>query len=316
MLGTWGPMPPRVSVIIPAHNAAGFLPETLDSVLAQTFADYEVVVADDASGDGTAALAAGYDERVRCVRSEVNVGPAGARNLAVAEAGGELLALLDADDLWLPEYLAEQVALYDREQRRRPGVGIVACDAYLLAPGGRRAQTWAASTGAVRRPTLTNMLRTNSVFVSAIVPRELVVELGGFSIDCWGSEDHDLWLRVLETGRRVVVNPRPLAVYRVAEGSVSANVLGMARTTQTTYDRALARGRLTRWQRLVARRYRRVQVAVELWQRLSAHGRASPGALLRATPTFALVVLEHPNRWLRWARIVAGVRRGDGLPTR
>jgi hypothetical protein len=90
----------------------------------------------------------------------------------------------------------------------------------------------------------------------------------------------------------------------------------MAQTTQTTYDRALARGRLTRWQRLVARRYRRVQVAGELWQRLSGQGRASPRALLRASPTLALVVLEHPNRWLRWARIVAGLRRGEGLPTR
>lgn len=311
---------PRVSVITPAHNAAAHLTETLDSVLAQRYEDYEVIVADDASSDETAELAEAYGGRVRCVRSETNLGPAGARNLALEHASGELIALLDADDLWLPEYLSEQVALYDREQRRRPGVGIVGCDAYELGPGGRRGRTWRERVGASRRPTLTGMLHSNSIFVSALAPRALVQQLGGFSTECWGSEDHDLWLRILETGKRAVVNPRPLAVYRVAEGSISADVLGMARTSQRTIERALERGNLTLPQRIVARRSGRVQVAVEHWERIAAR-RARDGRLpladaVRAAPVLARVVLEHPNRWLRWARILVALRRGCGLPSR
>ena len=143
---------PRVSVITPAHNAAAHLAETLDSVFAQTYADYEVVVADDASTDDTAAIVARYADRMRYVRSASNVGPAGARNLAIEHASGELLALLDADDLWLPDYLAEQVALYDREERARPGVGVVGCDAWMLDGGVRRTRTWARRPAPARGP--------------------------------------------------------------------------------------------------------------------------------------------------------------------
>ena len=311
---------PRVSVITPAHNAEAHLAETLDSVLAQRYDDYEVIVADDASTDATAELAAGYGDRVRCVRSATNLGPAGARNLALEHASGELVALLDADDLWLPDYLTEQVALYDREQRRRPGVGIVGCDAYELGPEGRREGTWSKRVGASARPTLTRMLHSNEIFVSALAPRELVIRLGGFSTECWGSEDHDLWLRILENGHRAVVNPRPLAVYRVAEGSISANVLGMARTSQRTFERALERGNLTLLQRLVVRRSLRIQVAVEHWERIAAErargGRLPLADFARGAPVMARVVLEHPNRWPRWARILLALRRGDGLPSR
>ena len=83
---------PRVTVVIPAYNAETFLPETLDSVEAQTYHDWEVVVADDASGDRTAEVVESRGGRFRAVRSEVNEGPAGARNRALREASGELVA--------------------------------------------------------------------------------------------------------------------------------------------------------------------------------------------------------------------------------
>jgi glycosyltransferase involved in cell wall biosynthesis len=310
----------RVSVITPAHNAAAHLAETLDSVLAQTYEDFEVIVADDASTDATADVAATYGGRVRCVRSPTNLGPAGARNLALEHASGELVALLDADDLWLPEYLSEQVALYDREQRRAPGVGIVGCDAFELGPEGRRSRTWSQRVGASRRPTLTAMLHMNSIFVSALAPRALVVELGGFSTECWGSEDHDLWLRILETGHRAVVNPRPLAVYRVAAGSISDDALGMARTSRRTYARALQRGNLSPLQRAVARRADRVLAAVMAWEQLAGQrardGRLAVRDAVRAAPLLARVALEHPGRWPRWARIGLALRRGESAPSR
>jgi glycosyltransferase involved in cell wall biosynthesis len=95
---------PTVSVITPAFNAAPYVRETLDSVLAQTFTDFEVIVVDDGSTDETAAIVDWYaqrDPRVRVVR-QANRGIAAARNTAIAHARGRFLALLDSDDLWFP----------------------------------------------------------------------------------------------------------------------------------------------------------------------------------------------------------------------
>src|SRR4051794_40590064 len=90
----------RVTVVIPAHNSADVIEDGLRSVLAQTYDDWEVVLADDASADDTAARAAAVSPRVRVVRTDTNLGPAGARNLALEHATGELVAFLDADDWW------------------------------------------------------------------------------------------------------------------------------------------------------------------------------------------------------------------------
>lgn len=290
---------PRVSIITPAHESEEVLGEALESVLAQTFTDYEVIVADDASADRTGAVADRYGPPVRCVRSATNLGPAGARNLALEHASGELVALLDADDRWRPEFLAEQVALYDREQARRPGVGIVACDALEVGPEGPRG-AWSVRVGADPAPTLARMLEGNCVYISALAPRELVQDLGGFAEECWGSEDHDLWLRIMESGHRLVTNGKILAEYRVGEDSVSASVIRMAHTNVTTYDRALARGSLSRAERRIAQRSRRLQLAIIRAVELREGRGWSPGRLVATLLLVARVALEHPRRWPRW----------------
>ena len=124
----------RVSFIIPAFNAEAHLAETLRSVEAQTYGDWEVVVADDGSTDGTVEIARGFGAKVKVVRSLVNGGPGAARNLAISSSSGELLAFLDADDYVLPEYLEHLVDLFDSRQARDGDVGIVACNARLLGP--------------------------------------------------------------------------------------------------------------------------------------------------------------------------------------
>ncbi len=101
---------PRVSVVIPAHNAAPFLPAALESVRAQTFTDWEVVAVDDGSSDETWSILESAGPRVRGLRNPQAAGPAAARNRALAEATGELVAFLDADDLLLPRYLESQIA--------------------------------------------------------------------------------------------------------------------------------------------------------------------------------------------------------------
>jgi teichuronic acid biosynthesis glycosyltransferase TuaG len=304
---------PRVSVIIPAYNSEAVLPEALRSVEAQTMADWEVVVGDDASTDGTAAVAEGFDERVRVVGSDRNRGPAAARNTAIEAARGELLAFLDADDCWLPEYLAEQVAAYERGERERPGVGIVACDALIRGPDGFAPGTYRDRVPFPDPLTLAKLLVANPIFVSALVPRAAVEEAGGFSPECLGTEDLDLWIRLLELGYRAVANPGAWAVYRVAENSVSGDVARMARNMQTVYRRALARGRLGRRERRIARRELRLQRLVEelaeIRERRASKGHLPLGRSLRAAPRAIAVAAGNPQRL---ARVAGRARHGNG----
>ena len=97
-----------------------------------------------------------------------------------------------------------------------------------------------------------------SAALTSMAARAVVQEVGGFSPETWGTEDHDLWIRIVERGYRVVINPRPLASYRVGTGaSVTANLEGMARTNQATYRLALERGNLDPKQQTLARRHLR-----------------------------------------------------------
>jgi teichuronic acid biosynthesis glycosyltransferase TuaG len=302
---------PRVSVIVPVHNAASTVAETLRSVVDQTYRDWEVVVTDDCSDDESASVAEAVSPRIRVVRLESNRGPAQARNLAVEHATGELLAFLDADDLWLPEYLESQVREFDLARRRRGDVGIVACDAYLEDPPGHRlSATYRRLVPFPPSVTVETLLEANPIYVSALAPAQIVRDVGGFDPRTFGSEDHDLWLKIVERGLRVVDNPRVLAVYRISAASVSARRVGMARTSQTTYRLALERGRLSRSQERLARRQIRLHAAVEaieelLDDRCKRHTPLSTMRLTRSLATFACFAITHPRRWGRWLRAAA-----------
>ena len=114
----------RVSVVIPTYNRARVLPEVLEHVLQQTFQDFDIWVLDDGSQDGTPEAIAGFlNTRVRYVRQD-NSGVAAARNAGIRASDGELIALLDSDDLWAHDKLARQVSFLDRH----PDVNVVCCD--------------------------------------------------------------------------------------------------------------------------------------------------------------------------------------------
>jgi teichuronic acid biosynthesis glycosyltransferase TuaG len=292
---------PRVSVIIPAFNAEAHIGEGLRSVVAQTYGDWEVVIGDDRSTDRTAAIAREFGERVKVVESPENKGPATARNLAIAQAGGELLAFLDADDYWLPDFLEQQVGLFDAGQARSGDVGIVACNARLLSPDGFLPRTYMELFDFPDEVTPERLLRFNPIFVSAVSPRAVVEKAGGFCPEIFGAEDRDLWLRIIELGYRVLANRSLLAVYRSTPGSVSSNPASMARAVQTFYRRALERGNLTAHERRIARRELRLQRAVE---RIASTNGISVGRALRSLPLVVLVAAEHPNRWPAYARAV------------
>jgi teichuronic acid biosynthesis glycosyltransferase TuaG len=101
----------KVSIIVPVYNAENFLNRTVDSILAQTYENWELLLADDCSTDQSRDIMSSYtDERIHCFYCEKNSGPAGARNLALHHATGQYIAFLDADDFWLPQKLEKQIS--------------------------------------------------------------------------------------------------------------------------------------------------------------------------------------------------------------
>jgi glycosyltransferase involved in cell wall biosynthesis len=287
---------PRVSVIIPAFNAEAHIAEALRSVESQTYGDWEIVVGNDASTDRTVEVAGGF-KRVTTVSARENGGPAAARNLAIERSSGEVLAFLDADDYWLPTFLEEQVAVYDRNR----DAGIVTCDARVLADKVFLSRTYMQVVGFPERVTKAELLRFNPLF-KGLAPRAAVDAAGGFDPAIFGVEDWDLWLKIVELGYRVVANRAALVVYRLAPDSVSSNAASMARASQVFYRRALERGNLTPRERRIAGRELRLQRAVE--QVASPEG-VTLGSVARMLPLITLVAVEHPRRWPSYARMIA-----------
>jgi glycosyltransferase involved in cell wall biosynthesis len=301
---------PRVSIIVPAYNAEEHLGETLASVEAQTYVDWEVIVADDGSTDRTVDVASRFGDRFTVLRGgPSNEGPAAARNRALAVASGELVALLDADDLWLPGYLDRMVQSFDEGRARGLRVGIVTCNARILGPNGYLPRTYMELQGFPDDVTVGEMLRINTVFGAALFPRALLDEVGVFCPEIFGTEDYDLWLRIIELGYRVALVREPLAIYRLGERSVSTNVARMARALQLTYERALERGRLTPDEQRAAQRQHRLQRALEQVGLLLVERREGGRPYARAArniPLFLRVAVENPDRWAVAVRVLAG----------
>ncbi len=226
---------PKVSVLIPAYNAMDYLPQTLASVLAQDFTDYEVIIVDDGSSD---QIKDWYrtevtDQRVRLV-SQVNRGLAGARNTAIAEAKGEYLALLDADDLWEVDKLSRQVTVLDESST----VGLVYTWLALIDQAGKPTGRFLESTeeGWVWR----DLIHRNFVGCgSTPLIRRACFEQAGCFDENLGSymEDLDMWLRLaLNYEFRVIKHP--LVGYRQLPNSASKNWDAMLRSAEILFEKA------------------------------------------------------------------------------
>lgn len=207
----------RVSVIIPAFNAQRFLRQAIDSVLAQTYRDFEVLVVDDGSTDGTAAIAESYGEPVRVIR-QPNAGPSAARNRGIRESSSELIAFLDSDDLWLPEKLAEQVPLFDSGSGLLP-VGLVYCQAERVDASGQPLPTTLAPKP-VGRVLEDFLVRNHCPTSAAVVRRECFERCGYLPEDMVWAEDWALWLRLAHCYEFAAVQ-RPLVRHRVHGGALT-----------------------------------------------------------------------------------------------
>lgn len=223
---------PTVSVIMPAYNVAEYLAEALESALAQTFTDLEILVVDDGSTDGTAGIArrfAARDARVRLL-PQPHGGLSRARNTALQGARGRVIALLDADDLWDPGFLAAQLRLLDAS-----GVDIVTGNALEL--GGSR-DGKPSRPFPDRRPTpalATIIADTEAVFIMSVFRRDLVAQIGLFDEALQSNEDYDYWLRAAVVGKTFARNDCPLGHYRRRSNSLSASEIRMRQGVLAVY---------------------------------------------------------------------------------
>ena len=223
---------PRVSIVVSAYNTLKTLPETIDSLLQQTYADFEVVVVDDGSTDRTAEWVLSHsDTRLRLVR-QINRGLAGARNGGIAATDSEYVGFCDGDDLWEPEKLAKHVAFLDANR----DVGLTYSGSMLIDESGM-------PIGLVQKPktddiTPRDVLLRNPVGngSSPVIRRacldDIVFRPSGETRDQWfdetfrQSEDIECWVRIaLTTSWRIAGTDEPLMRYRILSSGLSANLM-------------------------------------------------------------------------------------------
>lgn len=217
-----------VSIITPAFRVERIIQQTIDSVRAQTYLNWEMLVADDCSSDGTVSVisdAVSIDPRVRLIRCQINGGPAAARNAALAQARGRWIAFLDSDDLWLPAKLEETIrhAVENRSALTFTGFRRISNDsrqtgAYISVPKSLCYQELLGNTA----------IATSTV----LIDRRLV---GDFSMKKVYYDDFVCWLEILKKGFKAHGLNKDLMRYRVVANSVSRNKRRSAVEVWKTY---------------------------------------------------------------------------------
>lgn len=209
----------RLSVVMPVYNAEKFLPAALDSVLTQSFTQFEFLIHDDGSTDDSWAILSSYasrDPRISLSRGK-NAGLPAVLNGLIARSTGELIARFDADDICLPDRFERQIAQFDDD----PDLHVLGGAAEIIDAKDRKIT--------INRPPLTheaidsnNLQGTTSFQHPAVMMRrDAVLAIGGYRNDFHGAEDHDLWLRMAEHGRLENL-PETMIQYRVHDSSISA----------------------------------------------------------------------------------------------
>jgi GT2 family glycosyltransferase len=212
---------PTVSVIMPCFNAGPYIEEAVRSALDQTFRDNELIVVDDGStddsGDTLAALQHEYGDRLVLLRAE-HSGPYRARNAGLARARGDWVAFLDADDWWEPDFMAAMLAA-----AREAGAEVAYCGWKNV--GGERDKTlpYVPPDYSAEDAVAAFLHDCPWPIHAALVRRDVVERLGGFSVRMFSSMDYDLWIRLLGVTQKMVRVPRVLVYYRWhGSGQISA----------------------------------------------------------------------------------------------
>ncbi|HEY5884628.1 MAG TPA: glycosyltransferase [Pyrinomonadaceae bacterium] len=232
-----------VSIIIPAYNSSAYIAETLDSVFAQTFDSYEVIVINDGSPD-TERLERElkpYSGKLHYIKQE-NRGAAAARNAGVRAARGELVAFLDADDTYLPNFLEKQIELL-----KSSNADLVYSDALLFGDSplaGRTFMQLQPSRGEVT-PEKLLALKVTVLTSTVLARKEPIFKVGLFDESLRRGQDFDLWLRLAKSGFRFAYQSDVLAHHRIVESGLSGGTISQLERTLTVLQAIKARDGLT-----------------------------------------------------------------------
>jgi glycosyltransferase involved in cell wall biosynthesis len=295
---------PRVRVVIPTFNNARFVGAAIQSALDQSVGDLEVVVVDDGSTDATREVVEAIPDRRVVYRRQENQGPSAARNNALRDATNELVAFLDADDLWLPDKLARQLALLDASE----AVGLVH-GAYIVVDeqgGELRRRLGPGISGRVADRLAVENLVSGSATTS-LVRRGLLDRVGLFDESLRGGEDWDLWFRIARVAELAYV-PEPIAKIRL-HGRNSTRAEQRIRTDLTRligkiYSDPTLPPEL---RRLEPRAWAAMYLAMARFARNGGSQRRAFGYLLRAIgarPTW-------PDPWIRLAQLGGDLTRKE-----
>ena len=218
-----------ISIIMAAYNAEKTIEQAINSVLSQTYPDFELLVVNDCSTDKTAMLAEAIvkkDDRVRLISNEKNSGVSYTRKHGLEEASGEWVAILDSDDAWAPEKLEKQINL----QKKTNADLLFTGSAFMDADGKPIDWYLAAPAEVTYRQLLKQNVLSNS---SALVRKELYAKY--YAVGDGMHEDFALWLNILKDGRKAYGVDESLLIYRIAKSSKSGNKFKAAKMNWNTY---------------------------------------------------------------------------------
>jgi glycosyltransferase involved in cell wall biosynthesis len=227
---------PLVSVITPTYNAEAFISETIDSVRAQSYQNWEMIIVDDASSDQTTDILKAYaakDARIKVHALQTNSGAAIARNTAIEKASGSYIAFLDADDLWKPEKLSRQIAFMQKNNID------VSFSSYELMD--EQGKSLGKMIKALPNVDFAKMLKSN--YVGNLTGIYNAAKLGKvFMPNIRKRQDWALWLTLIKKVGYAYSLEEPLAKYRVRQNSISSNKLNLLKYNYAIYRKALKFG--------------------------------------------------------------------------
>jgi glycosyltransferase involved in cell wall biosynthesis len=285
---------PAVSVIVPAYGVTQYIGEALDSVLAQTWTDYEIIVVNDGCRDTPALerVLQPYLGRIIYLKQE-NGGPSSARNTGIRASRAPFVALLDGDDAWEPDFLEVQMGIFKSD----PSIDLLYSNAIMFGDtpfAGRLGMDFSPSEGEVTFESLVSF--KCMVLMSVTARKEALVRAGWFDENLRRSEDFDLWLRVVKTGGRIQYHRRPLTRYRQRNTGLSADGFAMRQGALAVMEKAERTLDLTPAERKTVQEAKvRFQADADYfsgWQ-----------ALRKGDTREALRALEAANRYYRGPRL-------------
>lgn len=228
-------IPPKISVVIPAYKSAEHITETLDSVIAQKFREYEIIVVNDGSPD--------TDQFERAMRTRLedivyikqrNFGAGVARNTAIEHARGEIIAFLDADDVWMPDFLASQYVFM-----RRNDYDMVYCDADLFGMRSAYRKTFMDTAPSIGEADFESILdlRCNVITSGTMAKKQTIIDAGMFETERVRAHDFHLWLRMAKNGAKIGYQRKQLLKHRVHLDSLSGDSIARVKREIDAFER-------------------------------------------------------------------------------